>query len=326
MMIAAMILPVAVALAGPAPLALPTPVPATLGDAMVTWEAPTRMVRGQSFQVDVRIEAPKDGAQIATWLLTPSAFTVGGKALAERKGDEVFPLAPGSVLTLSLDLGPAILAAPGFDGSGFELGFAKEYLGTQAIAVRVFEPAPKDTDFMTIPAAELIDYQVLMETNQGRMVFEFFPDKAPKHVRNFLDLCHTGYYVGTLFHRVSSQFMIQGGCPNTKTPNTRLWGSGSGPRRLDAEFSDVKHERGILSMARLGGDVNSATSQFFVMTARTPSLDGQYSVFGKLVAGDETLTSISKAPGEVNPRDGTARPNEPQKILSTTVIWSGKKK
>jgi peptidyl-prolyl cis-trans isomerase B (cyclophilin B) len=117
--------------------------------------------------------------------------------------------------------------------------------------------------------------------------------------------------------------MIQGGCVNTKTPNTRMWGQGQGPRRLDAEFTDTKHERGILSMAR-SPDVNSASAQFFVMTARTPSLDGQYSVFGKLVAGDETLTSISKAPGEVSPRDGTTRPSQPQEILATTVIWSGK--
>jgi cyclophilin family peptidyl-prolyl cis-trans isomerase len=155
------------------------------------------------------------------------------------------------------------------------------------------------------------------------MVFAFFPDKAPKHVRNFLDLCHTGFYDGILFHRVSPTFMIQGGCPNTKTPDTRTWGGGAGPRRLDAEFNDVKHRRGILSMARLGGDVNSATSQFFIMTATFPSLDGQYSVFGELVAGDETLDLISKAPGVVNPSDHTARPSEPQRILSTTVIWSG---
>lgn len=318
MMLAVMMLPVAAMLAAPV-VAAPES-----GDAVVTWEAPTRMVRGHAFPVSMRIEVPEGGAKIATWLLTPSAFTIGGKPLAERKGDQVFPLAAGSVLKLELDLAPAILAAPGFDGKDFELGFAKEYLGMQPIAVRVFEPAPADTDFMTIPAEELVDYQVIMETNRGRMVFEFFPDKAPKHVRNFLDLSNTGFYAGTLFHRVSGQFMIQGGCPNTKTPNTQLWGTGSGPRRLDAEFGDTKHERGILSMAR-GPDVNSASSQFFVMTAKTPSLDGQYSVFGKLVSGDETLDAIAKAPGLVNPRDGTARPNEPQQILSTTVIWSGKR-
>lgn len=324
-MLATVFFPVAAALAAPAGVFATSGSPAR-GDAIVTWAAPTRMVRGQPFPVELRIEAPVDGAQIATWVLTPSAFTIGGKILSERKSDHVFPLEPGSVLTLELDLAPALLASSGFDGKAFELGFAKEYFDTEPISVRVFDVAPREIDFMTIPAEQLADFQVIMETSRGRMVFAFFPDKAPKHVRNFLDLCHTGFYDGILFHRVSPTFMIQGGCPNTKTSDTRLWGNGSGPRRLDAEFSDMKHRRGILSMARMGTDVNSATSQFFVMTSNHPSLDGQYSVFGELVAGDETLELISKAQGTASPIDGTIRPSEPQRILSATVIWSGETK
>jgi peptidyl-prolyl cis-trans isomerase B (cyclophilin B) len=291
---------------------------AARGEAKVTWEAPTDYVQGNPFDVKIRVEAPADGAPIANWLLTPAAFTIDGKALANREGGQVVSLAPGTVLTLAYDLAPALQASQNFAGKDFELGFAKEYLGTEPIAVRVFLRAPEGIDFMTIPVAELASYQVLIETNRGAMRLEFFPDKAPKHVRNFLDLCASGFYVDTLFHRVSPTFMIQGGCPNTKQEDQRGWGSGDGPRRLDAEFNDVKHVRGILSMAR-SNDPNSASCQFFVMCATANFLDGSYSAFGRMVSGDETLTRIASAKG-LRANDGTSRPSEPQQILRTTVI------
>jgi cyclophilin family peptidyl-prolyl cis-trans isomerase len=266
------------------------------GDAKVTWNVPTRFVRGLAFPVAIRIEAPEDGASIADWLLTPGAFMIDGRPVQERQGDGIVTLAE------------------------FELGFAKEYLENEPVLVRVYERAPEGTDFMALRAEELTDYQVIFETNRGNMVFEFFPDKAPMHVRNFLDLCQSGFYVGTKFHRVSPNFMIQGGDPNTKADDVRRWGQGGGPRRLDLEANDVKHERGILSMAR-SNDPNSASCQFFVMTARTPSLDNQYSAFGKLVAGDETLDLIAKAKGNPLPGDSMCvRPSEAQQVVSTTVI------
>jgi len=233
-------------------------------------------------------------------------------------GGDIIELSPGAVLTLDFDLAPAIEASANFGAKDFELGFAKEYLETDPIAVRVYDRAPADVDYMSVVATELADYQVIMETNRGNMVFEFYPDKAPRHVRNFLDLCASGFYEGSLFHRVSPTFMIQGGDPNTKTPNVSTWGSGNGPRNVDAEFGGLKHERGVLSMAR-GGDPNSASCQFFVMSAPASFLDGSYSSFGRLVSGDETLSRIANAPGVVNP-DRTLRPHEPQKILSTTII------
>jgi len=289
------------------------------GDAKVTWNAPTRFVKGLSFPVEVRIEAPKDGAAIANWLLTPGAFLLDGKPIAERQGGDIVDLAPGSVLTLSLDLAPAIQASDDFKSKDFELGFAKEYLETEPIAVRVFERAPEGVDYMTAPIEDLASCQVIMETNRGNMVFEFFPDKAPKHVRNFLDLCESGFYEGSLFHRVGPTFMIQGGDPNTKTPNPATWGQGNGPRQIEAEFNDVKHVRGILSMAR-SNDPDSASCQFFVMTAPSPFLDGKYSAFGRLVSGEDTLERIASAQISMRLDQSSGRPAEPQKILSTTIV------
>jgi peptidyl-prolyl cis-trans isomerase B (cyclophilin B) len=153
------------------------------------------------------------------------------------------------------------------------------------------------------------------------MVAELWPDVAPKHVRNYLELCYTGFYDGTLFHRVGPGFMIQGGDPNTKNakaPDT--WGTGQGPRKLNAEFNAKKHTRGVLSMAR-GDDPNSATCQFFVMHATSPGLDGKYSGFGTLIDGFEALDKIATAPGTPIPNmPGTFRPNEPQRIEHAVVL------
>ena len=126
-----------------------------------------------------------------------------------------------------------------------------------------------------------------IETTEGAMSFEFFPDKAPSHVKNFLDLAEKGFYDGTCFHRVIEGFMIQGGCPE----GTGMGGPGY---TIDAEFNDVHHERGILSMAR-AQDPNSAGSQFFVVHGEAGFLDNQYTAFGRLVDGDGTLEKIAKA-------------------------------
>jgi peptidyl-prolyl cis-trans isomerase B (cyclophilin B) len=290
-----------------------------VGDAKVNWNAPTRFVSGLSFPVHIRIEAPDDGAAIANWLLTPGAFLLNGRPVMDREGGDIVELAPGSVLTLDFDLGPAIEASSVFKGKDFELGFAKEYLETEPISVRVFERVPAEVDLMTLSIEELTRCQVIVVTNRGNMVFELRPDKAPRHVRNFLDLCSSGFYDGTLFHRVGPTFMIQGGDPNTKTPNPATWGQGSGPRQLEAEFNDLKHERGVLSMAR-STDPNSASCQFFVMTSRAPFLDGSYSAFGRLISGEETLDRIATARGAVRIDQSSVRPAEPQRILSTTVV------
>ncbi|MCB9915220.1 MAG: peptidylprolyl isomerase [Planctomycetes bacterium] len=143
-----------------------------------------------------------------------------------------------------------------------------------------------------MPEEDLGKYSVLLSTNRGNMLVKFWPEVAPNHVRNFLDLCEHGFYDGLSFHRVIPGFMIQGGDPKGD-------GTGGNDRKVDAEFSrdpKYKHVRGVLSMARLGHDVNSATSQFFLMHATYPSLDGQYSAFGKLEWGEEVIDLIVNVP------------------------------
>jgi peptidyl-prolyl cis-trans isomerase B (cyclophilin B) len=167
--------------------------------------------------------------------------------------------------------------------------------------------APAGLDFMKMPAADLSKYHVVLETNQGNLEVEFWPEDAPNHVRNFLDLAYTGFYDGTTFHRVIPGFMIQGGDP-TGT------GTGDGKRRLKAEFNKRKHEAGVLSMAR-SSSPDSASCQFFVMHARSPHLDGQYSAFGKLVSGLDVVEKIVNVK-----RNASDKPNEPQKILKARVV------
>ena len=151
----------------------------------------------------------------------------------------------------------------------------------------------------------------VIETSEGNMTFEFFPDKAPKHVENFLKLAEDGFYDGTIFHRVIAGFMIQGGCPNGD-------GRGGPGYTVDAEFNDTPHVRGILSMAR-AADPNSAGSQFFVCHGEANFLDNQYTAFGKLVDGDDTLEKIASA--DVRPGAGgeNSSPVSPVKVAKVTV-------
>ncbi|MFH1051125.1 MAG: peptidylprolyl isomerase [bacterium] len=138
----------------------------------------------------------------------------------------------------------------------------------------------------------------------GKIVIELFPDIAPKHCANFDSLVKIGFYDGTAFHRVMPGFMIQGGDPNSKNKPKETWGIGDPSQKtVPAEFSKIPHKRGILSTARKGNDVNSATSQFFIMVADYPSLDGQYTVFGKVLEGMETADKIVSTP--------TEQPNRP---------------
>ena len=146
---------------------------------------------------------------------------------------------------------------------------------------------------------------VTLETNHGNIVVEFFEDKAPKHVESFKKLVAQGFYDGIKFHRVIPGFMIQGGDPNTKTANRDLYGTGGPGYTVPAEFNDTKHVRGILSMARTA-DPNSAGSQFFIMVATSPHLDGQYTAFGRVVEGMEAVDKIVALPRDRRdmPHDG----------------------
>jgi len=130
-----------------------------------------------------------------------------------------------------------------------------------------------------------------IETNQGKIEFNLLPDLAPETVRNFIKLANSGFYDGTLFHRIIPGFMIQGGDPNTKQPDKSKWGQGGPGHSLKAEFSSRSHLRGIVSMAR-ATDPDSAGSQFFIVTTDSTFLNGQYTVFGEVIEGMDVAEKI----------------------------------
>ncbi|MEZ5358538.1 MAG: peptidylprolyl isomerase [Candidatus Zixiibacteriota bacterium] len=150
------------------------------------------------------------------------------------------------------------------------------------------------------------DYpHVIVETEFGTIKLELWPDVAPNHVANFLDLVNTGFYNGMIFHRVIEGFVIQSGCPNGD-------GSGNAGYVIPSEFSSLPHNPGTLSMAR-GHDYNTASSQFFICLARRPDLDGKYSIFGRTIEGMDVVQKI----GNVE-TDKDDKPLEPIHILR---IW-----
>ncbi len=154
----------------------------------------------------------------------------------------------------------------------------------------------------------------------GKIKISLWPDLAPKTVANFDNLAKTGAYDGTAFHRCIPGFVIQGGDPNSKEGPKSSWGMGApGQKTVPAEFSDVKHTRGILSMARKGNDVNSGTSQFFVCVADVPSLNNQYTVFGTVTEGMDVVDTIVNMP-----RD--ERDNPLKKVEMFVTPLSGKTK
>jgi peptidyl-prolyl cis-trans isomerase B (cyclophilin B) len=146
------------------------------------------------------------------------------------------------------------------------------------------------------PPAKADQSKAVIKTKFGDMEIKFFSDKAPNHVQNFIKLAKSGFYDKTIFHRVIPEFMIQGGDPNTKDPNKPdTYGMGGPAERLKAEFNDIPHRRGILSMARTN-DPNSAGSQFFIVVKDSNFLDGQYTVFGEVVKGIEVADKIVSLP------------------------------
>ena len=154
---------------------------------------------------------------------------------------------------------------------------------------------------------------VVIKTDFGNIKFSLLPDIAPETVRNFSQLAKSGFYSGTLFHRVIPGFMIQGGDPNTKNPDKSTWGQGGPGYNLKAEFNSRSHLRGIVSMAR-AGDPDSAGSQFFIVTSDSTFLDRQYTVFGEVIDGMEVADKIVNLP-----RDGNDCPKQEAKMLEVTV-------
>jgi len=195
-----------------------------------------------------------------------------------------------------------------------------------AVALSAAAQAPKKETKVSKPR----DYAhtlAILKTSQGDVTVRFFYDKAPGHVKNFIDLSAKGFYDGTLFHRVIPDFMIQGGDPYTKHPETPTTRYGTGgnkdasgaPVNVKAEFNDTPHRRGILSMAR-ASNPDSASSQFFIVVKDSPFLDRQYTAFGEVVKGLEVVDKIV-AESNYDPASGGAgKPRNPQKLLKVELV------
>jgi peptidyl-prolyl cis-trans isomerase B (cyclophilin B) len=172
-------------------------------------------------------------------------------------------------------------------------GVATARVEITRVSIRDKPPEP----FVNDTVQDLAAYRAALDTSAGPIVIEFFPDKAPAHVRQFLRLAQAGVYDGMAFHRVAPGFVIQTGAMNTRSaPLTetqqRL------VHNMAPEFNDTKHVKGVVSMAR-GDAPDSATTSFFICIGTSSALDGQYTAFGRVVSGMEAVEAIEKSP-----RDG----------------------
>ncbi len=177
-----------------------------------------------------------------------------------------------------------------------------------ALAAGCAESGDAGSDTTGLPSRARIQVE-----GYGEIVIRFFPDKAPGHVSNFARLAREGVYDGTTFHRVIPGFMIQGGDPLSQDDDPSNDGTGDAGYKIKAEFNDVPHTRGIVSMAR-GNHPDSAGTQFFIVLKDSPFLDGKYSVFGEIVEGLEVADAIV-----TQPRDSRDRPLENVVMAEVTV-------
>jgi cyclophilin family peptidyl-prolyl cis-trans isomerase len=154
-------------------------------------------------------------------------------------------------------------------------------------------------------------------TNFGDIELEFYPQDAPKTVENFKQLAKRGFYNGLIFHRIVPGFVVQGGDPNTRDVNNKSkWGTGGPGWNIKAEFNKNKHSRGALSMAR-SQDPNSAGSQFFIVLKDSNFLDGQYTVFGRVISGMENVVD-KIASLKTDSRDAPIQTDQ-AKIIKVTI-------
>lgn len=179
------------------------------------------------------------------------------------------------------------------EGAADEKGTPAEPVAITAVVVRdapVEGPPPFSTESIEV----LAKTTAVIETSAGAITIGFTPDKAPEHVRNFLRLAALGAYDGTTFHRVVKGFVIQGGMMNTrKTPLSEA--QEKQVHQLKAEFNDQLHDLGVVSMARQA-DPDTASTSFFIVTAKAQSLDQKYTVFGKVLQGIEVVKAIEATP------------------------------
>lgn len=172
-------------------------------------------------------------------------------------------------------------------------------------------------DRVNFLAAQLKGIKARMITNYGNIEFEFFPEVAPITVFNFISHAESGFYDNTQFHRVIKGFMIQGGDPNSKDDNLFNDGQGGPMVAIPHEFNNIKHQPGILSMARVSDVSAGAGSQFFIMHGTAPNLDHQYTAFGKVTKGMEIVDKIANVP--TNRSDPRLRDHPLKPVVVKTI-------
>ena len=180
----------------------------------------------------------------------------------------------------------------------------EEIIETVEEEIEVIEVEKQEDNKNQVQSNSMSNPKAIIETKYGNIVIELLPDVAPKHVENFIKLSKDGFYDGTTFHRVIPGFMIQGGDPNSKDNDRSNDGMGGPGYTINAEFNEISHKRGILSMAR-SNDPNSAGSQFFIVVKDSTQLDRQYTVFGRVTEGMDVADKIVSVE-----RDGNDNPLE----------------
>jgi peptidyl-prolyl cis-trans isomerase B (cyclophilin B) len=188
------------------------------------------------------------------------------------------------------------------------------------LGVGLFTGCGGKADVKSVTPPPVSGPKAVIKTKFGDIHIKFYPDVAPKHVENFIKLAKSGFYNGTIFHRVIPGFMIQGGDPNTKSSlHKDTYGQGGpkdekgNPILLKAEFNDTPHKRGIVSMAR-ANEPDTAGSQFFIVVEPSPFLDGKYTAFGEVTQGIGIADKIVALPK--NDRD---LPNDRIEMTVTIV-------
>lgn len=197
-------------------------------------------------------------------------------AKAKTDPKRSFSLEPGGFVGRVVDIGP-VFPAIGEDREGWHK-FRWSFGDGVSNEIRVWV---------------MKDWIAKIETNHGDLEMEFYPHVAPNHVQNFLKLARSGFYDGSTFHRVIAGFMMQAGIPKDPAKEIRT--------PLNAEFSATKHVFGTVSMARLPAGPNTATSQFFICFAGLAHLDQNYTAFGQVISGEETVKSVERAKTDHTP-------------------------
>jgi cyclophilin family peptidyl-prolyl cis-trans isomerase len=180
-----------------------------------------------------------------------------------------------------------------------KIGFSFLILIVLSVTLIIFLKTDRNQSERREESHLLGEINATIDTRFGDITLRFFPEDAPEHVKNFIELARKGFYTKTTFHRIIPGFMIQGGDPNSKNADRSRHGMGGPGYSLKAEFNNNPHRRGTLSMAR-SADPDSAGSQFFICVSDAPHLDGQYTVFGEVTDGMDVVDIIVSQPRDQN--------------------------